>query len=100
MVLTVLINTVFAFFFILCLLYCVGDVDAVMASTNLPIISVFFNATNSVATTNTFMSFIIAVGIVGDFTIFASVSRLTWAFARDHGLPFADFFANVSRKSI
>lgn len=96
MTLTVVINTIFAFAFIICLLYCIGDVETVMASTSLPILTVFHSATNSVPATNAFMSFIIIVSIVSDFSVFASVSRLTWAFARDHGLPFGDFFAYVS----
>jgi len=95
MTLTVVINTIFAFAFIICLLCCIGDVDTVMASTSLPILTVFYSATISVPATNAFMTFIIIVSIVGDFGVFASVSRLTWAFARDRGLPFADFFAYV-----
>lgn len=96
MVLTVVINTIFAFGFIICLLYTIGDVNAVLNSTSLPILTVFYGATNSVAATNVLMVFIIFVSIVGDFSIFASVSRLTWAFARDRGLPFSDFFSYVS----
>lgn len=41
------------------------------------------------------MSFIIFNGMVAMFSSLASVSRLTWAFARDHGLPFSDFFGRV-----
>lgn len=98
MVLTVVINTVFAFAFIICLLYTLGNVDAVLNSTSLPILTVFYGATNSVGATNVLMVFIIIVSIVGDFSVFASVSRLTWAFARDRGLPFSEFFAYVSNR--
>lgn len=96
MVLTVAINMTFAFLFIITLLYCLGDVDEVMNSTSLPIITVYYGATKSVAATNTLMALVVIVCIVGDFSIFASVSRLTWAFARDRGLPFSDFFSYVS----
>jgi amino acid transporter len=34
-------------------------------------------------------------GWIALFNGFASVTRLTWAFARDNGLPFSDFFAVV-----
>lgn len=34
-------------------------------------------------------------GLVALFSSLASVSRLTWAFARDRGLPFPDFFGKV-----
>jgi choline transport protein len=96
MVLTVVINTVFAWTFIICLLYCLGDMQTVLASKSLPILTVYYKATGSVAATNALMSLVIIVSCIGNFSIFASVSRLTWAFARDRGLPFSDFFAYVS----
>lgn len=34
-------------------------------------------------------------GLVALFSSLASVSRLTWAFAKDRGLPFPDFFGRV-----
>ncbi|KAF2092459.1 amino acid transporter [Rhizodiscina lignyota] len=95
MVLTVVINGILAFCFIICLMYTMGDLDTALTSTSLPILTVFYNATGSVPATNALMSFIIIVSCIGDFSIFASVSRLTWAFARDRGLPFSDFFAYV-----
>ncbi|KAF2428690.1 amino acid transporter, partial [Tothia fuscella] len=96
MLLTVIINGVFAFGFIVALLYGIGDLDTVLASpTGLPIIEVFYLATKSKAATNVLMIMILIVSSIGNFGIFASVSRLTWAFARDRGLPFSDFFSYV-----
>lgn len=98
MVLTVVINAVFAFAFIICLLFTLGDLETVLASpTGYPIIEVYYQATKSKAGTNGMMLMIIIVVLVSCFSILASVSRLTWAFAKDHGLPFADFFAYVSQ---
>jgi choline transport protein len=97
MILTVVINGVFAFGFIVALLYCIGDLDTILASpTGLPIIEVFYLATNSKAATNVLMVMILIVSAIGNFGIFASVSRLIWAFARDRGLPYSDFFSYVS----
>jgi choline transport protein len=99
MVLTVVINSIFAYAFIICLLYSIGDLDAVQSSkTGYPIIEVYYLATNSKAGTNVLMVMIIIVSTIGCFSIFASVTRLVWAFARDKGLPFADFFAYVSSR--
>ncbi|ERF75937.1 hypothetical protein EPUS_01303 [Endocarpon pusillum Z07020] len=96
MILTVVINAVFAFAFIICLLFTLGDLETVLASpTGYPIIEVYYQATKSKAGTNVMMLMIIIVVLVSCFSILASVSRLTWAFAKDHGLPFADFFAYV-----
>lgn len=102
MLLTPIINGTLAFSFTLCLMYTfqhtIGEMDAEQMSA-MPIINMYFNATHSVAATNALMSFNIIVGCVGDFSVFASVSRLTWAFARDGGLPFSDFFAYVNTQA-
>jgi amino acid transporter len=96
MVLTVVINTLFAWSFILCLMYGLGDLNTVLNSSNLAILTVYYNATGSYAATNAMMAFIVIVSCVGNFSVFASVSRLAWAFARDRGLPFSHFFDKVS----
>ena len=42
------------------------------------------------------MSALIIVSFCSAFGILASVSRLTWAFARDGGMPFSSYFQHVS----
>jgi len=85
------------FAFIICLLFTIGNVDAVTnTNTGLPIVEVYYLATKSVAATNIFMVAIMIIAIVAVFNVFASVSRLTWAFARDNGLPFSSTFSKVS----
>ena len=97
MIMTVIISCVSAFAFIICLLYTIGDLETVTASpTGFPIIEVFYEATKSVAGTNTMASMLLIVLTVQCFSTFASVSRLTWAFARDKGLPYSDVFSYVS----
>ena len=84
--------------FLICILFTIGNVEAVTNTpTQLPIIEVYYLATNSMAATNVFVVAIATVVFVGLFNSFASVSRLTWAFARDRGLPFSDFFSKVGR---
>ena len=41
-------------------------------------------------------SAIVIIAFAASFALLASVSRLTFAFARDGGLPFSDYFAYVS----
>ena len=90
------INGAMALSFMICILYCLGDPEtALNTPTGYPIIQVIFGATGSKTVTIVFMSFIIFNGMVAMFSSLASVSRLTWAFARDHGLPFSDFFGRV-----
>jgi len=87
--------------FAICILYCIGDINTVTNSdTGLPLIDVYYLATGSKAAATVFIVAIAVVIFVALFNVFASVSRLTWAFARDHGLPFSRTFAKVSLSAI
>ena len=96
MVLGVLINSVLAFGFVLTLLFFMGDpMTALMSPTGYPVIEVYLQATGSVAGATVLTCFIIPAAVC-QFSVFASVTRLVWAFARDNGLPFPSFFSYVS----
>jgi hypothetical protein len=64
------------------------------------LIEVYYLATGSKAAAAVFIVAIAVVIFVTLFNIFASVSHLTWAFARDHGLPFSRTFAKVKSLSL
>jgi choline transport protein len=101
MMLTVLTSSITTFAFTICLLYTLGDYQAALSSpTGLPIIQVIYTATKSVAATNALMSMIFIIFVIGNFSNLASLSRLAWAFARDGGLPYSDFFSYVSSLSL
>lgn len=94
---TIAINGGLAFVFVIVLLFCVGDLDRVIhSSTKYPIIEMFYQTTGSVSAATAMQSLIILIGVTSNIGVVASVSRLTWAFARDGGLPFSKFFAHVS----
>jgi choline transport protein len=94
---TMAINGTLAFSFIRVLLFCIGNVDdALNSNTGYPIIEIFYQATNSARAATAMQCAITAVGFISSLGVVASVSRLTWAFARDGGLPFSPFFAHVS----
>ncbi|GIC92864.1 putative amino acid permease [Aspergillus udagawae] len=93
---TIVINGTLAFGFILVMLFCIGDIHAILHSpTGFPIIAMFYQATGSVHATTAMQSAITLIGFVSNIAVVASVSRLTWAFARDGGLPYSRFFAHV-----
>lgn len=94
MIFSVVVNATMQFLYMITVLFCIGDVERVSAST-LPIIEVYYQATGSRAATNLFVFMFIFAIFVSFFNIFASVSRLVWAFSRDNGLPFSNFFAKV-----
>lgn len=82
------------FTYMLTVLFTIGDVDVVSADM-LPIIQVYYQATGSRRATNFFISMLAIIFIVAFFNVFASVSRLLWAFSRDNGLPFSTVFGRV-----
>lgn len=96
MVLSFVINGVLAFAFLLGLLFGVPDIEGALNSpTKSPIVEIMYQ---------TFQSKIAATAVIGLFVVVclcavmgmvASTSRLTWAFARDNGLPFSMTIAYV-----
>ncbi|KAH7066031.1 amino acid/polyamine transporter I [Paraphoma chrysanthemicola] len=97
MIFSVVVNATMQFLYLLTVLFCIGDVDAVSASP-LPIIQVYYQATGSRAVTTLFLFMFAFILFVSFFNVFASVSRLLWAFSRDNGLPFSRVFAKVHPK--
>jgi amino acid transporter len=94
MIFSVVLNAIMQFAFILTLCFTMGDQE-LLATSALPIIQVFYQATGSKGATNFFVVMFIIIAIIAFFNIFASVSRLAWAFARDRGLPFSKTFSYV-----
>lgn len=96
MVLSVVINGVLALGFIVGLLFSVTDIKSALESpTNLPILAIFDSTLEDHRATTAFFSLLALVAMCAEMGMIASTSRLTWAFARDKGLPFSSFFARV-----
>ncbi|KAL5381822.1 hypothetical protein DPSP01_007005 [Paraphaeosphaeria sporulosa] len=94
MIFSVVLNGIMQFAFMTTVLFTIGD-PAVVAADPLPIIQVYYQATGSKPATNLFVIVICIIIFVSFFNVFASVSRLIWAFSRDNGLPFSKTFAKV-----
>jgi len=96
LLLTIAINGSMAFAFLIGLLYSIGNVEAALnTNTGYPIIEIFYRATQSQKATTAMMAGIIIIAFASTFGIMASVSRLTWAFARDGGLPHSKWVSRV-----
>jgi choline transport protein len=94
---TIAINGALAFAMTLVLLFFIGDPgEAISTPTGIPIIQIFYQATGSVKAASAMLASITIIGFASNIGVVASVSRLTWAFARDGGMPFSQFFAHVS----
>lgn len=96
MVMSLFINGVSTIAFSVAILFGIGDIKFALSSpTKYPIIQIFFTATGSKAATTALVCALISTLIFATFGTLASASRLTWAFARDKGLPFPDYIAQV-----
>jgi amino acid transporter len=94
-----LTNGIMAFGYAIAVLYCMGDyMEALTSPTGYPIITIVYQATRSKTAVNILMAMGLLPGWIALFNGLASVTRLTWAFARDNGLPFSDFFVHIDRK--
>lgn len=97
MLLSVVLNGIFQLGFVILLLFTLGDpLTTLETPTGYPIIQILYGATGSHAGTIVLMVMLMFNGLVAMFSSLASVSRLTWAFARDKGLPFSGFLGYVS----
>lgn len=94
MIFSVVVNAIMQFLYMITVLFCIGDVTRVSTSA-LPIIEVYYQSTGSRAATNLFVLMLLFIIFVSFFNVFASVSRLLWAFSRDDGLPFSNFFVKI-----
>ncbi|KAK7737482.1 hypothetical protein SLS53_006555 [Cytospora paraplurivora] len=99
MVWTTICNGAMGWIMIITICFCVGDLDKVNSSaTGYAFIQVFYNSTGSVASATAMSVFVIFVLVAAYLTCIATASRQLFAFARDKGMPFSPWLANVSPK--
>lgn len=86
--LSVLINGSMGFGMLLAMLFCSGDLEkALESSTGYPFMSIFYQATGSIAGTAVMASIVTTMGATTSVGMLASTSRQFWSFARDRGIP-------------
>ena len=94
---SVYLNCGMGFVMAVTMCFCLGDIDSILkTNTGYPFIQVFFNATKSRAATNVMVTILIITLTSSAISVLATASRQLWSFARDKGLPFSDWLANVS----
>lgn len=100
MVIAQIISGAFTLAFSIAILFGIGDITLALKSpTKYPIIHVFFKATGSKGATTAMVCALISSLVFSVFGLLACASRLAWAFARDQGFPFSNYFAHVSTSS-
>jgi len=80
------------------LLFVAGNVDDIISSTAGPLLAIFQDATNNRAGATCLLMFPLVCLLFATISIMTTSSRMTYAFARDGGLPFSRFFAKVHPK--
>ncbi|KAL9116524.1 MAG: hypothetical protein Q9187_006953 [Circinaria calcarea] len=98
MIACVAIGVSTGFIFLVVLLFVAGDIDAVISSTAGPLLQILYNATGSRAGAVCLLIFPLMCQVFATTSIMTTSSRMTWAFARDGGLPASRFFAKVHPK--
>lgn len=97
MVATTLLNGVLGFAALVAILFCVGDIKkAEKTPTGYPFMEIFYQATNSTRGATAMVCVILALIFFATIGLIATASRMTWAFARDNGLPGSRWLAKVS----
>ncbi|KFY71633.1 hypothetical protein V499_08222 [Pseudogymnoascus sp. VKM F-103] len=83
------------FVFLVVLLFVAGDVQEVINSAAGPMLAILYNATGSKAGSICLLVFPLVCLLFATTSIMTTSSRMTYAFARDGGLPASRFFAKV-----
>ena len=92
------LNGAMAYVMVICLLSAMGSMDEELAYAPYPAAVVLMRTTNSTAATTAMITGIFIISACSALGCVASVSRLSWAWARDGGLP--KWFALVNPKHL
>ena len=102
MIMSVLINGALGFGMLIAMVFCLGDIDKISSTppTQFPFMAVFAQAAGSSSGGAGMVTVILFMYICATTTTLASSSRMTWSFARDHGLPFSNYLSRVSLQQV
>ncbi|KAF4983911.1 hypothetical protein FZEAL_788 [Fusarium zealandicum] len=95
MIYCILIGMLSGFIFLSCLLFVLKDVESVIESPAGALLQIYFDATNSKAGSVCLIVFSIVCMVFTATAIMTTSARMSYAFARDNGLPFSHVFAKV-----
>lgn len=90
---SILTNGILGFIMAVVIAVSMGTIDEAL-SASMPIMAILLQVTRSKAATSVLISGMVLIGFGVTIATVASVSRLTWAWSRDGGLP--NYFAYVS----
>ncbi|KAL6898435.1 amino acid/polyamine transporter I [Trichoderma evansii] len=89
------IGTFTGFVFVSCLLFTLTDIDEVNNSLAGPLLTILYQATRNRAAAICLLMFPVICMVFTSTALMTTSSRMSYAFARDRGLPFSHIFAKV-----
>lgn len=97
MIFTTLVDGSMGFVMLVTFCSVLGSIDEALASpTRQPYLFVFYNSTGSVGGASAMRAIVILIATFCSLSITCTASKQPFAFARDKGVPFHEFFAYVS----
>ncbi|KAG5964862.1 hypothetical protein E4U56_002045 [Claviceps arundinis] len=91
----IVIGMLTGFIFLSGLLFCVNNMDDVITASWGPLLQIFMDATKSKAGSTCLLIFPLLCMVFTTVTLVCASTRMSYAFARDRGMPFSSFFARV-----
>lgn len=91
----ILIGMFTGWVFLSVLLFSLTDVDAVISQPTGPLLEIFYQATDNRAGSVCLLMFPLICLVFATIGIMSTSSRMTYAFARDGGLPFSRVFGRI-----
>lgn len=99
MVMTILLNTVAGFLFLIPLVFVLPDIDTLIRlESQQPVPTIIKSAVGSPAGAFCLLLYIVVLGILCGIGCTTAASRCTWAFARDGAIPGSRWWMKVNRK--
>ena len=98
---SIIINGALAFSMLIATLFITVDIESALKSeTGYAFMAIFVEATGSTAGATIMACIITVMQLFANVGLLASCSRLSWAFARDRGLPGHKILAKVRKASV
>lgn len=93
---SITLNGFLGFGMLVALLYCQGNImQNLDADTGFPFLEAFLQSLGSVSWATAYTSLLLVVLIFCNVSCLTATSRTTYAFARDNGLPFSNYFGHL-----
>ena len=97
MIISIALNGALGFSMLIAVLFCIGDISTALGTnTGFPFIEIISQAVQNLSGSTAMVALIEVLVIFATVAMLCGTSRMTWAFARDRGLPGSRWLSRVS----